>query len=1075
MTAAWAGTGSDGLNLPVNEDGYIEVRTGDELVRAIRNDNSAKIRLAVDSINVGGLGQICETFSGQIVGGHMDFDPKTGERIIVPHAIYGQRGQGKGADSPLFDKLLAAHIENVAFMNFRVEVNDDSNDNLGVVATIAVNTTFKNVSTVGVSVFCNNNNAGSIVGVASNCTFDNVKAVASEVTVDGRYAGGIVGYSYFCKFNSCATNLYTHVFADGKVTDAAYAGGISGYSMGDQFYDCRNYGWVGGDEDKVGGIVGASMSSNFILCLNKGVVLQASEENFVKAINDALTQMVAYGDNWVFWGVLSGGIVMGTGAIVAIAAGFSVAWPVLAVGAVIWLGACITNIVLTQHDELGGIAGHAEDGYFEQCANEGFYNAVDKECGGIVGWGSSLTINNCYSLREAGGINNIKKTKKGETNASIIGYAKDCLITNNFAIGANRVIGKVEDMKPASGNNYYVCDSTTIKGTTYVGGGNAGLAGGGPGEYIIVDFEIESSDYEMRATTKQMMSGQLAYWLNNLHTNEAPTRWFNEEHPDKQLALRPWRQNLTGEKDSIPTYDQTHDAVRIADITTLTHITNAEGLAAYAQRVNDGDQFACAVLDNDITLSGKWTPIGHNDDHKHFRGIFDGQGHTISGLKVEMNKEEDGAGLFGAVHNNAVIRNVTVDSTSVVTNNGIGGAAGIVGLVYTKWIWSDMIIEHCGNYASVNADKHAGGILGRVMTGANNGPSVNVHINQCYNMGTITAENGNSGLLCGYTKDHAHVSNSWSGGQLRNGENKGIWPYSIENDDNHPVAECLVGFNKKFDLHNCYIVNPKDNVDQYEKFKAQYPLQAGVTIVSDEDVANGNLTLMLNGNTNDASKSYTWQQNLGTDSIPVFGNKGVYHARTVSNEYGTVCLPYALKSDEAISYYTFNESSDANGEITLNFDYAENVAPGTPVLFRVAETGDIVIRDANDGWAASPVAPASAAWNFTGTYEQCNFTGNATKTIYYVSNGAIRHSSNKVTIAPYRAYFVGPNIETLTGSNAKHVRIVIDDIDGGAMSLPLVVEDRISGQNGKSYTLYGTEAGQGYRGIMIRDGKKVMR
>lgn len=862
MTAVWAETG-DGLNLPVNEDGYIEVRTGDELVRAIRNDNSAKIRLAVDSIYVGGLGQICETFSGEIVGGHMDFDPKTGERIIVPHFLVGKRGEGKGADSPLFDKLEAAHFENVAFANFRVEVNDNSNDNLGVVATVAALTTFKNVSTFGVSVFCNNNYAGSIVGVAADCTFDNVRALASEVTVDGRYAGGIVGNSIFCNFNSCATNEYTHVFADGKITDAAYAGGISGYSMGDHFYDCANLGWVGGDEDKVGGIVGESSGSNFILCLNRGVVLQTSEEYFVQAINDALAKEVDYKDDndWKYLSYAVGVAIVAVGVALAIVSGGISVYVLPGIFATAGMSGGVLVMfksapIISGHDELGGIAGHAEGGIFEQCANRGFYNAVDVECGGIVGWGSSLTINNCYSIREPGGIKNIKDAdKEYETIASIIGYAEGCTITNNFAIGANRAIGKVKDMDPASGNNYFVCDSTTIKvkrTRTSTDGENVWTE--------MVNVKIKTSDYEMQATTEQMMSGQLAYWLNTLHTNEFPTRYFNEIHPEWKLALRPWHQNLTGEVDTVPAFDQTHDAVRIADITTLTHITDATGLKAFAQRVNNGDQFACAVLDDDIALSGNWTPIGHNDHSKHFRGIFDGQGHTISGLNVEMNKAEDGAGLFGAVHSNAVILNVTVDDTSVVTNTSDGGAAGIVGLFTTGWMWSDMIIENCASYASVNANKHAGGILGRIMTGENNGPSVNVHIKNCYNMGTITAKSGNSGLLCGYTKNHAHVSNCWSAGQLRT-STEDVKPYDDSHGQGH--AEFFVGYWDKLDISNCFVVEKSANVDGTGMLTSQ----DGVEDHTAAFLTNGELCYKLNNGVVDGSQR--WYQTVGADDYPV--------------------------------------------------------------------------------------------------------------------------------------------------------------------------------------------------------------
>lgn len=1039
-TAAWAGTddGSDGLNLPVNAEGYIEVRTADELVAAIRADNSAKIRLEADSIDIGGIGKICETFKGAIVGGHEIIIPETGERRIAPRMLYSSH---EGADSYLFEKVEGAFFEYVAFMNFRVQ--DEDNDNLGVVARTAESTTFRNVSTVNVSVFCNHDNAGTIVGYAQDCIFEVVRVIASNATTDGIGAGGIVGSSSSCQFTSCATNQHTYVFSDGRQgpffqTNAACAGGISGYSSGDHFFDCVNFGWVGGDEDQVGGIVGTSIGSQFNLCTNAGVVLQASEENFKKAMEGSLKETIDY-SSWMyqvtsFWVALGEALFavegVGIGSTLMILSGDlhgfigGVMFWVAAVGVVTLV---VTNMIMSAHDELGGIVGHAEGGSFEQCANEGLYNAVDEECGGIVGKGSSLIINNCYSVRKPGGIPHIQDVKKLETNAAIIGSADGCLITNNYAICKYRAIGKAENMNPASGNNYYVSDSEIA----------------------------EVSAYEMHATTEQMQSGQLAYWLNNLHRNT-------------ELPMGPWRQNLTGDNiDSSPKFDPTHAPVTVADITTITHITDAAGLESFAQRVHSEDQFACAVLDNDITLSGSWTPIGNSTNR--FRGIFDGQGHTISGLMVEMASDEQGAGLFGTVHNNAIIRNVIVDSSCSFTNTKDGGAAGIVGLLNTGWNWSEVLIENCASYASVNANKHAGGILGRVITtDKDGGLGVNVYVNNCYSMGTITATNGYSGLLCGYTKDHGHISNCWSAGSLKSSSS--VTPYDAAHN------EFFCGYEAKLDIKNCYAIGAESNVQDL----GMQATQNGVSRLSSEALNSGSLTYHLNGDQNDATKSLSWQQNLGTDTYPVFGSKGVFHTREINKEIGTVCLPFTLKSDDAISYYAFTgASTDGSNATSLNFDYVETVAPGQPVLFRVASTGDINFSDpVGDSWSNAPIIPDNADWTLHGTFTERNYTletSTSSKTIYYVSDGAIKNAK-QVTIKPYRAFFSGPNIDDLKNSpSGARVSIVIDGLEEETSALELIADDLVSGQGTKVYTLYGTEAGEDYHGIVIRGCKKMLR
>ncbi|MBU2720626.1 hypothetical protein HF563_14900, partial [Acidithiobacillus ferridurans] len=70
--------------------------------------------------------------------------------------------------------------------------------------------------------------------------------------------------------------------------------------------------------------------------------------------------------------------------------------------------------------------------------------------------------------------------------------------------------------------------------------------------------------------------------------------------------------------------------------------------------------------------TGDFTPIGPSTNNR-FTGIFDGLGHTIAGLTIDM-PSKNGVGLFG--FNKGTIKNVGLTGVSVVGNYGVGGLVG---------------------------------------------------------------------------------------------------------------------------------------------------------------------------------------------------------------------------------------------------------------------------------------------------------------------------------------------------------------------------------------------------------------
>ncbi len=190
-------------------------------------------------------------------------------------------------------------------------------------------------------------------------------------------------------------------------------------------------------------------------------------------------------------------------------------------------------------------------------------------------------------------------------------------------------------------------------------------------------------------------------------------------------------------------------------------------------------------------------------------------------------------------------------------------------------------------------------------------------------------------------------------------------------------------------------------------------------------------------------------------------------------------MPFPVKSDDEISYYGFESVATDDNSVTMKFSYLENVAAGEPVLFR-ATTNEIFIDDATGDyvWELGEPIVEDGVWTMEGTYQQRVFEGEDAKSIYYVSGGAIKNAK-KTTIAPFRAYFHGPSIETINGSNgsqAKTVQFVIEDEDGETTAIQSPIEAtgyklQITG----IFNLAGQKVDDSYRGIVIKNGKKVVK
>ena len=112
-------------------------------------------------------------------------------------------------------------------------------------------------------------------------------------------------------------------------------------------------------------------------------------------------------------------------------------------------------------------------------------------------------------------------------------------------------------------------------------------------------------------------------------------------------------------------------------------IGGLDELKAFRDSVNGGNNYSRQYiqLTADIDLGNEeWVPIGGAGTGKRFAGIFDGDGHTISNLKITRGLENTAAnnsvGLFGACASPATLQNMTLENVDVQGSLRVGAVLG---------------------------------------------------------------------------------------------------------------------------------------------------------------------------------------------------------------------------------------------------------------------------------------------------------------------------------------------------------------------------------------------------------------
>ncbi len=541
---------------------------------------------------------------------------------------------------------------------------------------------------------------------------------------------------------------------------------------------------------------------------------------------------------------------------------------------------------------VGGIVGYSY-GTVSNCYNTGNIEG-SSNVGGVCGFNDSYsnvlsgsktygTIENCYNT------GNVTGTQKlgGICGTSAYG---DCTVKNCYNTGnitGTKIIGGI------IGNNaskiVQNCYNTgTVTGTeidevgavcgmdTYTASQNC---------YYLAESETDDLDGTTAKTADQFASGEVAYLLNGSTSDD--TSVFRQNLDNGQTAdalpvldsthgvvypgtLCTGVDGYTNDGDSTSAihawddngfcrYDDTHYQPAVKNTENVYEISNAGQLYWFAEQ---GD--INAVLTADITVNEgdltnydgtsantwrTWTPI----DGIHYISTFDGQGHVIRGLYFNDTNATT-IGLFSYLNKNGKIQNIGLENSYFKGEDTVGSICAV----------NSGSIENCYNAGTIVAEEsHVGGL---VSNNYSSGSIVN-----CYNTGNITAGANTGGGIVAWNLSGGTIKNCYNTGTLTGGGMSGV----VKSNDG--IVE------------NCYYLADSESDNGNGSF--------GKTA---DQFAGGEVCYLLNGDQSDV----VFYQNTSTEAYPTLNadSKQVYRLElTYDESFG----------EDAATETTYHNAGDA--------------------------------------------------------------------------------------------------------------------------------------------------------------------
>ena len=474
---------------------------------------------------------------------------------------------------------------------------------------------------------------------------------------------------------------------------------------------------------------------------------------------------------------------------------------------------------------IGTITGQAN---LEECWYDGDIVVIDRDCGGIVAevLGARANIKHCLFS------GNIVSTYTygGTRTGGIVGHVDE---KSTVTIGDCLSSGRMDVPKKVY--------TGSVVGATYKGA---------TVNYTDAYASAETYGGDLGLSSNATFAGGVVKWQEHRLIGTKAYEWTTLNF-DKYWSVvtegTPVLKHFASENVSVAGLQKKYDTKWYDKSRTSFVINTAEEFYGF-YILSEAEEFAGKTIqlgadiilnEGDATKWGEkapeneWRPVG--DYYRNFKGTFDGQGHTISGVYlVEKDGNQVYTGLFGMVAPEAKLLNFRLVNSYIerkeqyANNNFVGSIAGDMrGTMDT--VYSNAIV--------VSDGKQTGGLCGRLNSIKPVEEHIPVYVKNCWFNGTIHMQGEQARFVGGIAgvavQGTVHLSNCLYSGNITVDSSVGLNAGGIlgmDLNDNTVVTltDCLSsgtmkyencmtrvgsliggmnGKNSKFTMKHCYVVD----------------------------------------------------------------------------------------------------------------------------------------------------------------------------------------------------------------------------------------------------------------------------
>ena len=302
----------------------------------------------------------------------------------------------------------------------------------------------------------------------------------------------------------------------------------------------------------------------------------------------------------------------------------------------------------------------------------------------------------------------------------------------------------------------------------------------------------------------------------------------------------------------------------------------------------------------------------------------------------------------------------------------------------------------------------------------------------------------------------------------------GIFRYKDLPEDYGPYVQFKAAIDKREEIND----NDEIAISNYPSYTTLTQTNGSWLIPVTNDIISNGLTIKGYDMTLTSANIYNVVQvsELENNSITKYDNVVVELTRSlVEGTWNTICLPFALTSDQATqlfgSGYKVAAFTGVNNEImqftTLNSN--DDFEAGVPYLVNPTKnlSNSVVLIDV-DLTAKNGSTVTYDGYSFVGTLVKKTFTENLDYTRFVASGNELKKPSPGSTLKALRAYFILP-----ASFDPNHAPKLSIDGEGEATEIISIDNERVIMDN-VYYDLSGRRVMNPTKGLYIVNGRKVI-